>query len=296
MTTDRHPSAEVAYPGHWDNDITDADFNFFDEHPESIGISVTNDPFESNAEMPNLSSPDLSAMPTPQNPPERGDPKANNLPAPPVLAEPGLKRSRSTMDEDHSGDSIEVILSEGAKRKLSSSALSLPQETTSNGLADLDVENLSPQYKKAGDDWSVIFNPAVPRRLDVDLIHTLAHESTVCSVRFSMDGRFVATGCNEYAQIYEVISGKKTCVLYHRHLLKTSDDMYVRAVCFRPDGNYLATGSDDALIRASTPAFMTSATPLLTAGRSGTSLPAPQGSLLAMNRVFTVWTFLETAT
>lgn len=280
-----------------ENDITDADFNFFDEHPESTGISFPDSPFESNAGPPNLSSADNYAIPTPQGSPslEFGTSKTNDLPVPLVLAKSELKRSRSTIDEDHSRDSIEIPPSDGVTWKPSSSAVSLLQETTPNGLADLDIESLSPQYKKAGDDWSVVFNPDLPRRLDVDLFHTLAHKSMVCSVRFSMDGRFVATGCNKYAQIYEVISGKNTCILYHGYMLKASGYMYVRAVCFSPDGDYLATGSDDKVVRASTPAFTTSAAPLLTPARSGTSLPAPQGSFLAMNEVFTVWTFLGTA-
>lgn len=114
-------------------------------------------------------------------------------------------------------------------------------------LCDLDVETVSPQHKKVKDDWFVVFNPDVPRLLDLDLVHTLAHESVVCCVRFSMDGKSVATGCNKSAQIYDAISGERTCVL-RDDFPDPGGDNYIRAVCFSPDGKYLATGREDRLI------------------------------------------------
>jgi WD40 repeat protein len=83
--------------------------------------------------------------------------------------------------------------------------------------------------KKEGSDWFAIFNPNVKRVLDVSLVHTLMHEryvfvcefdglfeayhlacSVVCCVRFSADGKFLATGCNRTAQIYDTKTGTKT--------------------------------------------------------------------------------------
>lgn len=125
-----------------------------------------------------------------------------------------------------------------------------PHHPSTNALGDLDVERLPAQHKKARDDWFVVFNPAVPRMLDVDLVHTLAHESVVCCVRFSMDGKYVATGCNKSAQIYDIISGEKVCVLQDEQA-DTGGDLYIRSVCFSPDGKYLATGAEDKLIRVS---------------------------------------------
>lgn len=115
-------------------------------------------------------------------------------------------------------------------------------------LADLDVKHLSPQHKKAGDDWFAIFNPQVPRMLDLDLIHTLDHESIVCCIDFSMDGKFVATGCNKSTQIYDIISGEKVCVLQGDDV-DIVGDMYIRSVSFSPDGRYLATGDEAKLVR-----------------------------------------------
>lgn len=84
--------------------------------------------------------------------------------------------------------------------------------------------------------------------LDVDLVHNLAHESVVCCVRFSLDGRYVATGCNRSAQIFEVNTGNQVSKLQDETVDKDGD-LYIRSVCFSPDGKYLATGAEDKQIR-----------------------------------------------
>lgn len=117
-----------------------------------------------------------------------------------------------------------------------------------NALAELNVDELPPQFKHVGEDWWAIFNPQVPRRLDVNLVHTLNHKSVVCCVRFSHDGRLIATGCNRGAMIYDVESGSLVAHLEDENADKEGD-LYIRSVCFSPDGQYLATGAEDKLIR-----------------------------------------------
>ncbi|MCJ1227740.1 general transcription repressor [Toensbergia leucococca] len=117
-----------------------------------------------------------------------------------------------------------------------------------NMLADLDPDRLRPDQKREGADWFAVFNPRVQRQLDVDLVHNLAHESVVCCVRFSQDGRYVATGCNRSAQIFEVSSGNRVSYLQDDSVDKDGD-LYIRSVCFSPDGKYLATGAEDKQIR-----------------------------------------------
>ena len=119
-----------------------------------------------------------------------------------------------------------------------------------NALAELDLERLPNHQKKVDSDWFAIFNPEVPRVLDVDLVHTLQHESVVCCVRFSHDGKYVATGCNRSAQIFDVVTGQKICILQDESV-DAVGDLYIRSVCFSPDGRYLATGAEDKLIRVS---------------------------------------------
>ncbi|KAI1189796.1 WD40-repeat-containing domain protein [Nemania serpens] len=123
-----------------------------------------------------------------------------------------------------------------------------PSAMVNNALGELDPDRVPAHVKKTRDDWFVIFNQHVPRVLDVDLVHTLSHESVVCCVRFSHDGKYVATGCNRSAQIYDVNTGDKVCVLQDESADVTGD-LYIRSVCFSPDGKYLATGAEDKLIR-----------------------------------------------
>ncbi|CAI4211440.1 unnamed protein product [Parascedosporium putredinis] len=115
-------------------------------------------------------------------------------------------------------------------------------------LSELNIDQIPAHYKKAGDDWICVFNQHVPRVLDIDLVHTLQHQSVVCCVRFSHDGKYVATGCNRSAQIYDVQTGEKLCVLQDDSA-DMGGDLYIRSVCFSPDGRYLATGAEDKLIR-----------------------------------------------
>ncbi|KXL45914.1 hypothetical protein M433DRAFT_145235 [Acidomyces richmondensis BFW] len=117
-----------------------------------------------------------------------------------------------------------------------------------NQLSELDPDKLPPHLKRQGEDWHAVFNPRVVRRLDVDLVHNLAHQSVVCCVRFSSDGNYVATGCNRSAQIFDVNTGKQVCHLQD-HNTQQDGDLYIRSVCFSPDGRYLATGAEDKIIR-----------------------------------------------
>ncbi|KAF2733493.1 transcriptional repressor rco-1 [Polyplosphaeria fusca] len=118
----------------------------------------------------------------------------------------------------------------------------------SNTLADLEAESLPAEFKKEGNDWFAVFNPRTRRVLDVDLIHNLPHQSVVCCVRFSLDGRYVATGCNRSAQIFDVESGAPVAHLQDG-TLPEDGDLYIRSVCFSPNGAYLATGAEDKVIR-----------------------------------------------
>ena len=120
--------------------------------------------------------------------------------------------------------------------------------TSLANLSEMDPEEVPKDLKKEGSDWWAIFNPKVKRVLDVNLVHTLMHESVVCCVRFSPDGKYLATGCNKSAQIYDTKTGAKTCVLTDQPP-NHKGDLYIRSVCFSPDGRLLATGAEDRQIR-----------------------------------------------
>ena len=57
------------------------------------------------------------------------------------------------------------------------------------------------------DDWNVVHNPNSSTKMHIELSHTLEHDSVVCCVRFSNDGRYIATGCNKTAVLYDAVTG-----------------------------------------------------------------------------------------
>ncbi|ODQ77469.1 hypothetical protein BABINDRAFT_67152 [Babjeviella inositovora NRRL Y-12698] len=128
-------------------------------------------------------------------------------------------------------------------------------------LADLEPAKVPAHLKKVLDDYYVLYNPQFTtnnqHKMDVDVVHTLSHSSVVCCVRFSKDGKFLATGCNKTTQVYGVETGSLVAKLIDESSsASTSDaaatptsDLYIRSVCFSPDGKYLATGAEDKLIR-----------------------------------------------
>lgn len=106
----------------------------------------------------------------------------------------------------------------------------------------------APEIKKEGSDWVVAYNPNVRTSLDIDLVHSFAHDSVVCCVRFSPSGKYLATGCNRSAHIFDVETGSKVCVL-HDEPPTLQGDLYIRSVCFSPCSKFLATGAEDRQIR-----------------------------------------------
>ncbi|KAF5112898.1 hypothetical protein DV495_002081 [Geotrichum candidum] len=124
----------------------------------------------------------------------------------------------------------------------------LQQQALALGNIFPEFDKVAPEFKKQKDDWFVMYNELAPRRLDVELVHSLEHHSVVCCVRFSADGKYVATGCNRSAQIYDVETGQLVCKLQDDSA-EREGDLYIRSVCFSPDGKYLATGAEDKQIR-----------------------------------------------
>ncbi|OGM41566.1 transcriptional repressor rco-1 [Aspergillus bombycis] len=64
----------------------------------------------------------------------------------------------------------------------------------------------------------------------------------------SRDGKYLATGCNRSAQIFDVTTGQNVATLQDENVDKNGD-LYIRSVCFSPDGKFLATGAEDKQIR-----------------------------------------------
>jgi glucose repression regulatory protein TUP1 len=106
------------------------------------------------------------------------------------------------------------------------------------------------EERKAEDstsDWIVGINPGVPTDLHIDLLHNLEHTSVVCYVKFSNDGKHLATGCNKSAQIFDVETGEKVHIFSEE--AAKDGDLYIRSVCFSPDDRFLATGAEDKTVK-----------------------------------------------
>ncbi|KAL8832345.1 MAG: hypothetical protein Q9170_004915 [Blastenia crenularia] len=117
-----------------------------------------------------------------------------------------------------------------------------------NMLADLDPFQLAHDHRHIDDGWHVIYNPKLPRMLDIELRYSFSRNSVICCVTFSIDGQFVAIGYKQHATIYEVETGSETATF------RVGDDlddgtMYVRGLSFDSGKLYLAIGSEDKLIR-----------------------------------------------
>ncbi|KIK06362.1 hypothetical protein K443DRAFT_3143 [Laccaria amethystina LaAM-08-1] len=139
-----------------------------------------------------------------------------------------------------------------APRSSSSHGYDSPDRRSSlpplNVAEEFTLQSVPPEYKKEGPDWFAVFNPKLKKALDINLVHTFIHTSVVCCVQFSADGRYLATGCNRTAQIYDTKTGEKVCVLVDENVAKQGD-LYIRSVRFSPDGKLLATGAEDRQIR-----------------------------------------------
>ncbi|KAG6904768.1 hypothetical protein DXG01_007306 [Tephrocybe rancida] len=121
---------------------------------------------------------------------------------------------------------------------------------------ELDLTAIAPKFRKEGSDWFAVFNPRVDRTLDISLVHSLEHVSYlvhnrvrnlgdlyICSVRFSPDGKLLATGAEDgQIRIWDIDS---RCI--RRMFIWHTQDIY--SLDFSLDGRFIISGSGDRTAR-----------------------------------------------
>lgn len=101
-----------------EHDITDADFNFFDEQPNTMEGSIPGVPDLGNGQT-SAGAPVQPALQEPALPSGHVEVKMESSPAPPVFAKPELKHARSTLGETRMRDRSKARPAVGIKRQSS---------------------------------------------------------------------------------------------------------------------------------------------------------------------------------
>lgn len=138
-----------------------------------------------------------------------------------------------------------------ASRALSGPNVADPSQSIT-GRCDLEIDRVPEACKSGGSDWSVIYNPDASLKsfgqLKIDLVHTLPHKSVICCLRFSPNGEFLVTGSNREASLFDAKTGSLIHV-FRDDETESKSDAYIRAIVFSPDGERIATASEDLVIR-----------------------------------------------
>jgi glucose repression regulatory protein TUP1 len=92
------------------------------------------------------------------------------------------------------------------------------------------------------------------RSISVKRCQSYELESVVCCVRYSMDGRYLATGSNRASDLFDALTGehiaKFSITRTERGTASPTDSSsYIRAVAFSTDGTLLCTGGEDQAVR-----------------------------------------------
>ena len=83
-------------------------------------------------------------------------------------------------------------------------------------------------------------------------LHTFQHDSAVCCVKISPDDRFIATGSNKVARVFNICTGVEK-YSFDINPQGSSVHMHVRGIDFANNGDYLVTGSNGGYITVSQP-------------------------------------------
>ncbi|PQE33301.1 Transcriptional repressor tup1 protein [Rutstroemia sp. NJR-2017a WRK4] len=165
--------------------------------------------------------------------------KATDKPAPILRRKIGMHLKKAALEKEA------ALAKEAAlERQAALERHAALERQAAQAAAKKEDSEIAGHRKKSGLEWSASFNP----KFDIDLLHTLKHSTAVSCVVFSDDEKYLATSSNLVAQIFDVATGQSICTLQDESI-DSIDGHYIKSVCFSLDGRYLATGSEDNLIR-----------------------------------------------
>jgi len=153
-------------------------------------------------------------------------------------------------DNGSSGRFPQIHNNHSNENRLNSNSPSIKSVSPKDSPRELNfkMQTPVPKREKTGDSpYRLNLNESVHSNLQIELAHDLAHSSVVCCVRFSSDGKLLATGSNRKAQIYSVETGAPVAT-FQDHTVN-GGDLYLRSLCFSPNGKYLACGAEDKTVK-----------------------------------------------
>jgi len=160
--------------------------------------------------LPNISSASLGGTSLPSLDGKRSITPATTLPSVSSSPSPATGTKRTLEEPFYPGTKQFLPLAPADKKQHTETPQPESEDKSkpSNGEKGKITERFQPE-SEPGSDWIVGYNPSIQTNLNVDLMHSFDHNSVVCCVKFSHDGKYLASGCNKSAQIYDVETGEK---------------------------------------------------------------------------------------
>eukprot|EP01097_Dermamoeba_algensis_P010577 TRINITY_DN788_c0_g2_i1.p1 TRINITY_DN788_c0_g2~~TRINITY_DN788_c0_g2_i1.p1 ORF type:complete len:385 (+),score=67.39 TRINITY_DN788_c0_g2_i1:119-1273(+) len=136
----------------------------------------------------------------------------NRLPNPSSISAPSLNLNPSAHLAKNNTTNIPGSSKNGIERQKADEPIEIGSGPESRRTAE-ETPPVRPserdEHKKDDIDWGFSGNAKHQGNLKIDLSLNLTHSSVVCCVKFSNDGKYIASGCKSSAQIYDVQTGEK---------------------------------------------------------------------------------------
>ncbi|EME28950.1 glucose repression regulatory protein TUP1 [Galdieria sulphuraria] len=176
---------------------------------------------------------------------------SSNVMAPSNEAVETLKSFRREQIDDSTGH---VASSSGVEiHSAPSTSRSLGDGSHPSNSATKALERMTDMPGRLSENEVVYPGHLGNRSVNVKRCHLYELESVVCCVRYSMDGRYLATGSNRASDLFDALTGehiaKFSITKNERMSLPSTDSSYIRAVAFSTDGTLLCTGGEDQAVR-----------------------------------------------